>query len=157
MDATTIYVANGAANSITEYPISVASETGTIAPTPSVTISGAGTGLNVPIGITADSAKIYVTNFGANTITEYPLAASGNATPSVTISSNALSGPEGIAIDSNTIYVVNISNKTVAEYPLNASGTSTPSASLNLPASVQGILRRAHASDPNRYPDADGY
>jgi YVTN family beta-propeller protein len=56
--------------------------------------------LNVPDGEAVSGAgRIYVANWGSNTVTVYDPSASGNAAPSATISgANTLrSGPTGLA------------------------------------------------------------
>jgi hypothetical protein len=54
--------------------------------TPSVTITGANTGMSQPIGLAIDAAgTIYTSNFGGTTITEYASGSIGNATPIATV------------------------------------------------------------------------
>ncbi|MGO9452324.1 MAG: hypothetical protein ACLQDV_14975 [Candidatus Binataceae bacterium] len=163
VDANNIYVTNGLSKDIYEYPVSVASSTGTISPTPSVTISGSSTGLNSPYGIAVNSSTIFVANNnrGANSVTEYPVTATGNATPSVTLTSS-LDGPAGIAVDSSTIYVVSQANSVLVEYPV---GAINRCHSQRHPESfaVPAAIRRDHAShwyaDRNRdcHSDRDRY
>jgi len=50
--------------------------------TPAVTISGAGTLLEGPVGIAVTGTDIYVRNAATETVTSYPLGSSGDATPS---------------------------------------------------------------------------
>jgi sugar lactone lactonase YvrE len=83
---------------------------------PTATIAGADTGLYGPIGIALDSAgNIYVSNNYDETtqrgsVTVYPAGSSGNAVPTVTITSSytGIDYASGIAVDSKgNIYVAN--------------------------------------------------
>src|SRR6266702_2438782 len=95
-----LYVANAGGNTITVYAAGASGNA-----TPTATIAGGNTGLNVPVGIALDGAgNIYVTNLNANSITVYAAGASGNATPTATIAGH--NGPFGIAVDgAGNIYV----------------------------------------------------
>jgi sugar lactone lactonase YvrE len=97
--------------SINTYP---AGSNGNVFPT--ATIVGADTGLYGPNGIALDSAgNIYVSNNYDETtqrgsVTVYPAGSSGDAVPTVTITSsyNGIDFPSGIAVDSKgNIYVAN--------------------------------------------------
>jgi sugar lactone lactonase YvrE len=97
--------------SINTYP---AGSNGNVSPT--VTIVGADTGLNVPSGIALDSGgNIYVSNdyLEANqpgSVTVYPAGSSGDVVPTVRITSNytGIELASGIAVDSKgSIYVAN--------------------------------------------------
>ena len=80
-----LYVVNQPSNSITVYAAGASGNA-----TPVATIAGGNTGLNTPTGIALDGAgNIYVANelgFSSNSITVYAAGASGNATPTATIS-----------------------------------------------------------------------
>src|SRR5207247_863506 len=94
-----LYVANQS-GSITVYAARASGDA-----TPTATIAGDNTGLNVPLGIALDGAgNIYVTNNFADhgSITVYPAGASGNATPTATIETPGIRGVTnlyGIALD----------------------------------------------------------
>src|SRR5438093_1303346 len=106
-----IYVGNDGGNSIMVY---AAGASGNV--TPMATIAGGNTGLSFPYGIAVDGAgNIYVSNanvFPLGSITVYGAGASGNVTPTATISGSntglntpALitvvpSGPTGIPLSS---------------------------------------------------------
>lgn len=64
------------------------SSSGTI--TPTRIISGSNTGLNGPIDVTIDDRsggeRLYVANAQSKTVSRFPIAASGNATPETTLS-----------------------------------------------------------------------
>jgi 6-phosphogluconolactonase (cycloisomerase 2 family) len=97
--ATHIFVINSSSNSILVYPLTA---NGNIAPT--ATISGNNTGLTGfnPSGIAVNASQIFVTNGfeSTNTVTVYPLASTGNASPTATISGSntGIKGPTGIAV-----------------------------------------------------------
>lgn len=76
-------------------------------------------------------AAVFVANSDNNSLTSYPVGASGDAHPLTTVagSSTTLSGTEGIAIDANgTVYVVSADNQEIAEFPLVATGNAAPRA-----------------------------
>jgi hypothetical protein len=88
-----LYVCNFGGGTVTVY------HHGSI--TPSKTLTGAGSAIDVVVGI---DGTVYVSNWdsgSAGTLLEYP---KGQTTPSVTINING--GPEGLALDSgNNLYV----------------------------------------------------
>ncbi|MGD0120114.1 MAG: beta-propeller fold lactonase family protein, partial [Candidatus Binatus sp.] len=97
--------------SINTYP---AGSNGNVSPT--ATIAGADTGLYGPFGIALDSGRnIYVSNnyvesSERGSVTVYPAGSSGNAVPTVTITSSytGIDYASGIAVDSKgNIYVAN--------------------------------------------------
>ncbi len=141
-----IYVANlgslsGAPDSITIYP---PGSNGNV--TPTLTITGAATGLDYPTAITVDSyGNLYVANAGSqngdtDSITLYLggflSGGNGNIAPIYTLSGSntGLAVPWGIAIDSNlNIYVANDGSSvgqsdSVTVYPVSTNGNVTPSA-----------------------------
>lgn len=80
-------------------------------------------------GNTGQSAGIYVTNFGGQSMTVYSLDAMGDAAPIRTISgpNTELNGPIGIARDSQRrIYVANRSGGQVTVYAPGANGDAAP-------------------------------
>jgi len=88
----TLFISNWGGNSIVEYPVEgLLGPTGTITPTPSVTISGSLTQMDHPFGLAVDSGnKIYVANEyggpGTNgSVTIFQSGASGNVAPLATI------------------------------------------------------------------------
>ncbi|MGH7813781.1 MAG: PQQ-binding-like beta-propeller repeat protein [Candidatus Binataceae bacterium] len=150
-----IYVVNEA-NSVTVYPplstICPSPPCGTaVNQTPSATISGGNTGLNVSGGVALDSAgNIYVTNGDNNSVTVYPplgticpsppCGTPVNQAPSATISggSTGLNEPYGIALDSSgNIYVANCgtdcggsADPSITVYAAATNGNVTPSATI---------------------------
>ena len=88
----TLYVSNYGNDSITEYPLSgLLAPSGTITPTPSITISGDATTLSSPIGAAVDTnGYTYVVNeYGGlgetGSVTIFGPGASGNVAPMATI------------------------------------------------------------------------
>jgi sugar lactone lactonase YvrE len=134
-----IYVTNTSGASVTVY---AAGATGNA--TPTAIISGAGTGLAGPSGIALDaSGNIYVTNFGNATnpvsVTVYAAGATGNATPTATITGAAtgLDSPNGLVLDAKgNIYVANECCDTgngygsVTVYAAGATGNAAPTATI---------------------------
>ena len=114
-----IYVANQGTNSILVY---AAGAVGNAAPLD--TIMGANTGLDMPWGIALDgAARLYVANYNTNTrassITVYAAGATGNATPTATItgSNTRLQVALGIALDAaGRLYVTNNQNTGFSSY-----------------------------------------
>ena len=130
-----IYVVNHGTNSILVY---APGDTGNA--TPVSTIMGANTGLDLPWGCALDGAgRLYVVNYDpntrANSITVYAAGATGNATPTATITgSNArLQVAEGIALDAaGRLYVTNTLNtgfssyNAIMVYSAGATGNAAP-------------------------------
>ncbi len=95
---------------------------------------GPATGLNIPDGVAVFSGKIYVSNFGNNSVTVYPVGTIGNTAPSATISGfgTGVAGPDGIALDSGgKIYVANDGNNSVTVYPAGSNGNAAPSTTIS--------------------------
>ena len=137
-----VWVANTSANTVTRYGPTATGNTA-----PAATISGAATGLNVPIGTVVDgSGRLYVANQTANTITQYAPGANGNVAPVATIGGalTQLAGPRALALDrAGRLYVTNITDHSVTVYAPGASGNVAPLAriagaatGLNVPAGV---------------------
>jgi hypothetical protein len=107
-----VWVANSAANTVTRYAATASGNTA-----PAATISGAATGLNVPVGAVVDgSGRLYVANQTGNSITAYAPGATGNQAPELTITAG-LASPQGMAIDAGgTLSVANPANNTVTRY-----------------------------------------
>jgi sugar lactone lactonase YvrE len=105
----TIYVANEASGTVTEYPIG---GRGNIAPT--FTISG----LSSPLGVAADSAgNVYVTNSGTNSFQIFP-PHSNAASNTISGAATGLNEPGFITLDSaGDIWIANISGNSVEEFP----------------------------------------
>jgi sugar lactone lactonase YvrE len=133
----TIYVVNESGNanlsssgSVTAY---AANATGNASPT--VTISGAATGLAEPQSLALDTAgNIYVSNKSGNSVTVYSPGATGNAPPTKTISGAAtgLISPNGIALDAQgNLYVANEGNGSVTVYSASATGNAAPTATIS--------------------------
>jgi hypothetical protein len=105
----TIYVANEASGTVTEYPIG---GKGNIAPTFTIT------GLSAPIGVVADSAgNVYVTNSATNSFQIFP-PHSNAASNTISGAATGLNEPGFIALDAaGDIWVANISGNSVEEFP----------------------------------------
>src|SRR5207247_143786 len=122
-----IYGANYYGSSITVYAPGASGNA-----TPTTTIAGSNTGLSWPWGIARDAAgNLYVVNSwsssGSTSITVYAAGASGNATPSATITGNntGLSGPHGIALDAaGRLYVANGGSNTITVYAPGTTGNA---------------------------------
>jgi len=127
-----IYVTN--VSLISPYSITVYAAGASGNATPTATIAGGNTGLNVPFGIALDGAgNIYVANNGANNIIVFAAGASGDATPTATIAggNTGLTGPFGIALDgAGNLYVTNHGSDSVTVYAAGASGNATPTATI---------------------------
>jgi sugar lactone lactonase YvrE len=123
-------VANAGNNSVSFYALPVAANAA-----PVLSISGATTGLNRPVGaVLSPSGVMFVANQGSNSITEYAAGASGNAAPVVTISGAAtgLSAPAGIAVTSTgKIYVTNSGANSITEYAAGATGNATAAVTIS--------------------------
>jgi DNA-binding beta-propeller fold protein YncE len=119
---------NGGSNSVTVYPEAT---NGNVAP--SMTISGASTGLFDPQAVALDSTgKIYVSD-NSDSVIIYPAGSTGNAAPTATIfgAGTGLNSAEGVAVDSaGNIYVANNGNNTVTVYPIGSNGNAAPSATI---------------------------
>ncbi|MGH7812613.1 MAG: LamG-like jellyroll fold domain-containing protein, partial [Candidatus Binataceae bacterium] len=140
----TIYVANYGDSSITEYS---AGSNGNATPLNSATcnssnttICGSRTGLNEPFGVAVEpSGVLYVTNYGANTITEYSAGAHGNVFPGAAISGIPLSSPAGVALDPSFDIFAEATTSEYGEYPAGSNGTVTPSPIVTGLSDAQGI------------------
>jgi len=130
-----IYLADESRDQINIYPNTA---TGFNA-TPTVVISGNLTQLSQPLGVAVDANYIYVANWESagsvigNSVTIYPINASGNAAPVAEIigSNTGLANCYGIAVDANYIYVANESAVdypfgSICVFPKNANGNATP-------------------------------
>jgi hypothetical protein len=88
-----IYITQGG-NSVLVFPLGATGNT-----PPLRTISGAQTGLSLPLGIARDSAgNLYVANREGSTVTVYPPLASGNVAPIRTLTATGMGSPEGLAM-----------------------------------------------------------
>lgn len=118
-----LYVSDPAANAVRVYQIDASGpkEIGTIK-----------NGIDAPAGLAVDgSGDLYVTNTGANSVTEYP---DGQYDPATTLS-NGLTGPVDVAVDdSGTVYVANFYSfpRSIVEFP---KGSSEPSVTIRNPCS----------------------
>ena len=125
-----IYIADSGHNSVVMYAPGSSGDA-----TPSATIVGSNTGLNLPLGIAVDAGlNIYVVNGMGNSVTIYPAGSTGNATPSVTIAggNTTLNFPQGIAVDgSGKIYVANRGANTVAVFAAATTGNVAPSTTIS--------------------------
>ncbi len=138
-----LWALNESGSTLVEYTPGQLASSGD--PTPAVTISTNGSSIHDPYGFAFDSSgDLWVSNLSSSTIVEFTpsqLAASGDPTPAVTISSNAssLDDPSGVAVDaSGDLWVTNTSNDTLVEFTpsqLAASGDPTPAVTISSNAS----------------------
>jgi hypothetical protein len=101
-----IYVTNQN-NSVTVFALDASGNA-----TPARTISGANTGLSLPIGIGVDrQGNLYVANREGGTVGVFPVDASGNVAPTRSISSPGMGSPQGIALGAgDDLYVATCPN-----------------------------------------------
>ncbi len=126
VSAPSTYVANQAGGSITAYATGA---TGDAAPT--LTLTGASTGLSTPTGVLVDvTGKVFVANAGNNSITEYAPEVDGNTAPTTTVAGSLtkLSQPQDLALDPQGDLFVTNSNASVTEYAPGATGNVAPKA-----------------------------
>ena len=104
-------------------------------------------GLGAPTGaaVPAVTPTIWVVNQDASTLISYPLSATGNASPAVSISANqsSLEDPFGTEAfnDAGDLWVSNLNNHTLVEYTqsqLASSGDPTPAVTISSNASSLG-------------------
>jgi hypothetical protein len=118
------WVADTAANSLTEYASGVRG-----AADPIATIIGANTHLAQPTGVTVDPAgNIYASNAGSNSLTEYALRANGNVAPIATISgaATALDGPASVTYIDDKLWVANPASNLVEAFSIGVNGNVLP-------------------------------
>jgi len=112
---------------------------------PAQDIVGPDTGLNNPSAIAIDSSgRIYVTNYGSDTITVYASNATGDAKPIATLGGpeTGISTPTGIALNAKgNIWVsdqIPSGNSTILEFAAGASGDVAPL------VTIGGLTTRLH-------------
>jgi hypothetical protein len=128
-----VYAANGADNSVTEYPLTASGN----AP-PAVTIAGSNTGLNDPASIVLDSTgKAYVANDAAGTVTEYAPGATGNIKPLTTIT--GIPSPRALALNSAGDLFVSTIGGPIYEYAPGANGATKPIATIGGQRNAEGL------------------
>ena len=105
-DNSGIYVTT-AGNTVVVFPLTA---TGNVAP--SRTISGAATGLSLPIGIGVDSkGSLYVANRSGAKITVYAAGANGNVAPTRALTDTGMKSPQALVIGSgDDVYAVTCPN-----------------------------------------------
>jgi hypothetical protein len=77
--------------------------------------------------------NMFVPNYGTNTVTEYPVAANGNVSPTATLAgaNTGLNGPVYVAFDaSGKEYVANQSGNSITVYAAGATGNASPVATI---------------------------
>ena len=140
MAGSSVYVANTRSNTITSYPTNA---NGNASPT--ATLGSAQPAFSSPEGSAFDaSGDLWVANEGNSTVVEFTpaqLAATGSATPAVTLSGAAggnLDDPVGLAFDSaGDLWVTNEGNSTLVEFTrgqLAITGSPTPAVTLSATA-----------------------
>ena len=90
-------------------------------------------GLNFPNGLALFNGSIYVANENTPSITVYPVTATGNIAPTITITGAAtgLSEAHAVALDSaGKIYVTNGTGNSVVVYAANATGNASPTVTI---------------------------
>ena len=127
-----MYVANYDGSTVTEYEAKNASGN----QPPVAAIEGDHTGLRNPAGLTLNSAGLlFVTNYGADSVTQYASGAAGNVAPIATIK-GALTGSLvlGDALDAaGDLFVTNYGDASVTEYAPRAVGDVAPIATIKGP------------------------
>jgi hypothetical protein len=94
VDKSGIYVTL-AGNKVVVFPLTAS---GNVAP--SRTITGAATGLSLPIGMAMDSkGSLYVANRTGSKVTVYPIGADGNVAPTRSLVDTAMKSPQALVID----------------------------------------------------------
>lgn len=130
-----LYVANSACSPPPCGSVTVYASGATGNATPTRTIAGSNTALDVPDGIALDgSGRVYVSNVLSNSITVYAAGATGNASPTNTIagSNTGLSQPAGIAFDATSrLYVANNTTSSITVYAAGATGNAAPATTLS--------------------------
>lgn len=141
-----LWVANSQNDTIVEYLKSSLAQSGN--PVPAIVLtSDSSNSIDGPSGLAFDSSgDLWVTNVGNNSVVEFTpsqLAASGNPTPNVTLTSNgsdSIDGPYGLVFDSSgDLWVANYNAaaNSMVEFTstqLAASGSPTPNVTLTMPA-----------------------
>lgn len=92
-------------------------------------ITGPHTGLSAPGGVVFAGGRLWVANYGNDTLTAYALGGSGDVTPVATIAGSAtqLAHPKGLGVDaSGNMLVANQFGASVTVYPSTASGNIAP-------------------------------
>jgi 6-phosphogluconolactonase (cycloisomerase 2 family) len=123
-----VYVANGGNNSVTSYPL----VGGNVAP--ATRLAGTAQGLNAPSGLVLDvTGRLYVSDSGADSITEYDRGAAG---PTVTIAGphTGLATPAGLTLDgAGRLYVADRAANTITVYAAGARGDAAAIATISGP------------------------
>jgi sugar lactone lactonase YvrE len=96
-----LWIANEFSTSVVAFSPGQLATSGS--PTPIVTLSSNSGSLNIPFGLAFDgSGDLWVSNIGGGTVVEFSagqIVASGNPTPTVTISGASVFEPAGLAFD----------------------------------------------------------
>jgi hypothetical protein len=124
-----LWVANAAANSLTEYAPGADGDAAPIA-----TVSGSSTLLNMPSGVTEDSAgNLLVANLAGESIARFPATANGNVAPTSLIqgADTTLDFPHGVSVDpQGRIYVPNQFGDSISVFAAAASDDASPVATI---------------------------
>lgn len=107
LSAAGIYVST-AGGSVVVFPLTAS---GNVAP--SRKISGASTGLSLPIGLAVDkSGSLYVANRTGSKITVYALGANGDVAPTRALTDTAMKSPQAVYLDNtnDAVYAVTCPN-----------------------------------------------
>jgi 6-phosphogluconolactonase (cycloisomerase 2 family) len=121
---TLLYVANQTSNAVTAY---APDANGDVAP--SVTIAGATTGLDQPLGITMDATgRVYVTTTNPSGILVFAAGAGGDVAPIRVVTGNAthLGQAIGLALDATGRLYVSNGGDTITVYAAGAAGNVAP-------------------------------
>src|SRR6185295_16732240 len=80
------------------------------------------------VAVSPNGASVYVTNFGANSVSQYDVGAGGGLTPKSPATVGAGNGPRAVVVSPNgaSVYVVNNGDSNVSQYDVGAGGGLTP-------------------------------
>jgi len=122
--STLLYVANQTSNAVTAY---APDGNGDVAP--SVTIAGASTGLDQPLGIVRDATgRLYVTTFNPRSVRVFAAGGNGNVAPIrvITGTNTHLGQAIGLALDATGRLYVSNGGDTITIYAAGATGNVAP-------------------------------
>jgi DNA-binding beta-propeller fold protein YncE len=89
------------------------------------------------VAVRANGANVYVTNAGADSVSQYAVAATGALTPLAPPTAGTGRLPQGIAVhpDGGSVYVANLLDNTVSQYDVGSTGVLAPTTPATVPAS----------------------
>jgi hypothetical protein len=119
-----LWVSRGSQNALVQYAGSASGSA-----TPTVTISGAATGLSDPVGVTVDHrGDVFAVNAGNDSITEYDAGASGDVVPVATIAgaNTGLAAPSSIAVMDDQVWISDPGTDRLEAFSVGSSGDVWP-------------------------------